>query len=144
MAREYVTIREEDRGSETLWTFTSVTHERLKSAPAKVTRRGDKYTVLGAAWGAPIAKVEVQVDDEAWRPTRLARHLSRHSPHGDEAAWKFWTFHWGTPSAGEHTIRSRAYDKDGNVQPAPDAPSIANRRTFYENNGHVTRSVLIP
>ena len=71
MARDYVSIREEDRGGDTLWTFTSVTHERLKSAPAKVTRRGDKYTVLGAAWGAPIAKVEVQVDDGAWQATKL-------------------------------------------------------------------------
>ena len=102
MARDYVSIREEDRGGETLWTFTSVTHERLKSAPAKVTRRGDKYTVMGAAWGAPIAKVEVQVDDGPWRPTRLARHLSRvkGSRHGDESAWKFWTLNWGTPRRG--------------------------------------------
>ena len=143
MARDYVSIREEDRGGETLWTFTSVTHERLKSAPAKVTRRGDKYTVLGAAWGAPIAKVEVQVDDGALAARRSSPATCTRS-HGDESAWKFWTFNWGTPAAGEHTIRSRAYDKDGNVQPAPEDPSIANRRTFYENNGHVTRSVLIP
>ena len=145
MARDYVSIREEDRGGETLWTFTSVTHERLKSAPAKVTRRGDRYTVLGAAWGAPIAKVEVQVDDGPWRATKLVRHRRGHgSRHGDETAWKFWTLNWGTPAAGEHTIRSRAYDKDGNVQPSPEDPYLASRRTFWENNGHVTRRVLIP
>ena len=146
MARDYVSIREEDRGGDTLWTFTSVTHERLKSAPAKVTRRGDKYTVLGAAWGAPIAKVEVQVDDGAWQATKLSRHLSRGegSRHGEESAWKFWTLDWGTPAAGEHAIRSRAYDRKGNVQPTPEDPSIANRRTFYESNGHLTRRVLIP
>jgi DMSO/TMAO reductase YedYZ molybdopterin-dependent catalytic subunit len=40
MARDYVTIREEERDEETVWTFTSVTHDRLKSAPAKVTRHG--------------------------------------------------------------------------------------------------------
>jgi DMSO/TMAO reductase YedYZ molybdopterin-dependent catalytic subunit len=146
MARDYVSIREENRGGDTLWTFTSVTHERLKSAPAKVTRRGDKYTVLGAAWGAPIAKVEVQVDGGAWQATRLVRHPSRAkgSRHGDESAWKFWKLNWGTPAAGEHAIRSRAYDRDGNVQPTPEDPSIANRRTYYENNGHITRRVLIP
>ena len=146
MARDYVSIREEDRGGDTLWTFTSVTHERLKSAPAKVTRRGDKYTVMGAAWGAPIAKVEVQVDDGAWQATKLSRHLSRGegSRHGEESAWKFWTLDWGTPAAGEHAIRSRAYDREGNVQPTPEDPSIANRRTFYESNGHLTRRVLIP
>ena len=146
MARDYVSIREEDRGGDTLWTFTSVTHERLKSAPAKVTRRGDKYTVMGAAWGAPIAKVEVQVDDGAWQATKLSRHLSRGegSRHGEESAWKFWTLDWGTPAAGEHAIRSRAYDREGNVQPTPEDPSITNRRTFYESNGHITRRVLIP
>ena len=45
-----------------------MTHERLKSAPAKVTRLGDQYTVLGAAWGAPIAKGEAQVDNGPGRP----------------------------------------------------------------------------
>ena len=73
MARDYVSIREQKRGGRTHWTFTSVTHERLKSAPAKVTRRGGGYTVLGAAWGAPIAKVEVRIDDGPWRATKLAR-----------------------------------------------------------------------
>ena len=51
MARDYVTIREEERDGETVWTFATVSHDRLKSAPAKVTRRGDQYAILGAAWG---------------------------------------------------------------------------------------------
>ena len=34
-----MTIREEQRDGETVWTFTSVSHDRLKSAPAKGTRR---------------------------------------------------------------------------------------------------------
>jgi hypothetical protein len=90
--------------------------------------------------------VEVQVDDGAWQATKLSRHLSRGegSRHGEESAWKFWTLDWGTPAAGEHAIRSRAYDREGNVQPTPEDPSIANRRTFYESNGHLTRRVLIP
>jgi hypothetical protein len=48
-ARDYVTIREQQRG-ETVWTFHTVSHDRLKPAPAKVTRRGDRHTVHGAAW----------------------------------------------------------------------------------------------
>src|SRR4030095_6845827 len=47
MARDYVTIREAQRAGETVWTFTTVSHDRLKSAPAKVTRRGDRYTIHG-------------------------------------------------------------------------------------------------
>ncbi len=49
MARDYLTIREEVRGGETVWTFTSVTRDRLKSAPAKVTRLGNRYRIMGAA-----------------------------------------------------------------------------------------------
>ena len=71
MARDYVTIREEQRDGQPFWTFSTVRHFRLKSAPAKVVRRGNRYVVLGAAWGAPIAAVEVRIDDGPWMPARL-------------------------------------------------------------------------
>jgi DMSO/TMAO reductase YedYZ molybdopterin-dependent catalytic subunit len=142
MARDYVSIREEQRGTETVWTFTSVTHERLKSAPAKVTRLGDRYTVLGAAWGAPIAKVEAQVDNGPWQATKLLRNPSP-TTNRDDSAWSFWTLDWGTPTPGEHAIRSRAYDNDGNIQPTPQDPYLTSRRTFWEHNGQITRRVLI-
>ncbi len=71
MARDYVTIREEQRNGQPLWTFSTVRHDRLKSAPAKVVRRGSRYVVLGAAWGAPIAAVEVRIDNGPWLPARL-------------------------------------------------------------------------
>jgi hypothetical protein len=43
-----------------------------------------------------------------------------------------------------HTVTSRAIDIDGNVQPAPEDPSIANKVTFWESNGQITRRVRIP
>ncbi|MDQ3466626.1 MAG: molybdopterin-dependent oxidoreductase, partial [Chloroflexota bacterium] len=137
MARDYVTIREEERDGETVWTFTSVTHDRLKSAPAKVTRRGDSYSVMGAAWGAPISGVEVRIDDEPWQPATLTEE-------GGEFAWTFWTVDWGTPTPGEHTITSRAIDESGDVQSAPDDPLLAGKATFWESNGQITRRVRIP
>ena len=143
MARDYVSIREEHHGTETVWTFTSVTHERLKSAPARVTRTGDRYSVLGAAWGAPIAKVEAQIDDGPWQATTLLRNPSP-TTNRDDTAWSFWTLDWGSPTSGEHAVRSRAYDKDGNLQPAPQDPYLTSRRTFWEHNGQITRRVLIP
>jgi DMSO/TMAO reductase YedYZ molybdopterin-dependent catalytic subunit len=144
MARDYVSIREGRRGDETTWTFTSVTHDRLKSAPAKVTRHGRRHTITGVAWGAPVSGVEVQVDEGPWRAARLHRRLG----HGGSAsrrgyAWRFWTLDWGTPPSGEHTVRSRAFDEDGNVQPAPSDPFLTSRRTFWENNGQITRRVRI-
>ena len=71
MARDNVTLREGMRDGRTVWTFATVQHDRLKSAPAKVTRRRDRYTIIGAAWGAPIAEVEVQIDDGPWMTATL-------------------------------------------------------------------------
>jgi hypothetical protein len=142
MSRDYVSIREEQRAGETLWTFATVGRYRLKSAPAKVTRFGSRYTVMGAAWGAPIAAVQVRVDNEPWRAARLYGHAP--SPAGRGAAWRFWTFDWGTPASGEHRITSRAFDVRGNMQPAPNDPFLAARRTYWESNGHITRRVAIP
>jgi DMSO/TMAO reductase YedYZ molybdopterin-dependent catalytic subunit len=137
MAQDYVTIRELEQDGETVWTFTSVGRARLKSAPAKVTMLGNQYTVMGAAWGAPIGGVEVRIDDGAWQPATLTEG------EGSEFAWVFWTLPWESPAAGEHTITSRATDVDGNIQPAPDDPLLAGKKTYWESNGHITRRVQI-
>ena len=137
MARDYVTIREEEVDGETAWTFTAVGRDRLKSAPAKVTKRGDRYGIQGAAWGAPIAGVEVRIDDGPWQPATLGEG------QGAEFAWAFWTVDWGRPDPGEHTVTSRARAVDGEVQPAPDDPLLAGKTTYWESNGQITRRVRI-
>ncbi|MEY2553155.1 MAG: hypothetical protein QOC57_1015, partial [Ilumatobacteraceae bacterium] len=149
MARDYVTFREQSNvHGETVWTFTNVGQDRLKSAPAKVTHSGNHYSIVGVAWGAPIASVEVSIDGGPWQPASLCGQPGAHSEDGHGSStrglvWKFWTYDWGTPSAGSHTVASRAIDVDGNVQPAPDDPFLASRRTYWENNGQITRTVLI-
>ncbi|MGI8643964.1 MAG: sulfite oxidase [Thermomicrobiales bacterium] len=137
MARDYVTIREEEHDGETVWTFTSVSRARLKSAPAKVTRSGDQYSIMGAAWGAPIAGVDVRIDDGDWQPATLTEG------EGSQYAWVFWSLDWETPEAGEHTVTSRATGVNGDVQPAPDDPFLAGKSTYWESNGHITRRVQI-
>ena len=107
MARDYVTIREEQRDGETVWTFTTVSHDRLKSAPAKVTRQNARYTIMGAAWGAPIAAVEVQIDDGPW----LRR--SSDSPAATKIAWlrvEVLDIRLGDTDPGRAHITSRAFD----------------------------------
>src|SRR3954466_13826041 len=108
MARDYVTIRERTRDGQTEWTFNTVKHDRRKAAPAKLTRRHARYRVMGAAWGAPIAEVEVQIDDGPWMTATLddRHHRSGRSSRHKGFAWRFWTLPWGRPAAGEHTIRS--------------------------------------
>jgi DMSO/TMAO reductase YedYZ molybdopterin-dependent catalytic subunit len=141
MARDYVSVREEQRGGQTVWTFTTVGRFRLKSAPAKVTRLQNRYTIMGAAWGAPIAAVEVQIDTGPWMAATLDTPSETRRSRG--YAWRLWTINWETPTPGEHQIRSRAIDIDGNVQPARDDPFFASRRTFWEGNAHITRRVRI-
>jgi DMSO/TMAO reductase YedYZ molybdopterin-dependent catalytic subunit len=137
MARDYVTIRSEQRDGEEVWTETSVGRSLLKSAPAKVTRKDGSYRIIGAAWGASIARVEARVDSGAWLPATIDR--------SDEAefAWKIWSLDWAAPGPGEHTITSRAIDSSGQIQPAMDDPRIANKHTYWESNGQVTRKIRV-
>ena len=137
MARDYVTIREEQRDGQPVWVETLVGRVLLKSAPARVTRKDGAYRVSGAAWGGSVARVEVQVDDGAWMPATINEGA------GSEFTWQFWSVNWGTPAAGEHTITSRAIDTAGNIQPSMDDPSIATKRTYWESNGQITRRVLV-
>jgi DMSO/TMAO reductase YedYZ molybdopterin-dependent catalytic subunit len=137
MAQDYVTLREEQQGGETVWRQTSVGRALLKSAPAKVTRSDGAYRIIGAAWGAPIARVEVRIDDEPWQAATIDQ---------DEQAafaWRMWSLDWPDAAPGEHRVTSRAVDTAGNVQPAPDDPVIAGKRTYWESNGQVTRRVGI-
>jgi DMSO/TMAO reductase YedYZ molybdopterin-dependent catalytic subunit len=137
MGRDYVTIREQQLDGQTVWTETSVGRARLKSAPAKVTREGNQYRIVGAAWGAPIARVEVQIDDGPWLPATIDEG------EDSEFAWKLWSLPWTDPSPGEHAITSRATDSEGHVQPAQDDPWITGKHTFWESNAQITRRVRI-
>ena len=138
MARDYVTIREEQRDGQPVWTETVVGKVLLKSAPARVTRKDGKYRIAGAAWGGPVARVDVQVDGGPWMPATLTE-----GGGGSAYSWKFWMLDWGTPPAGEHTVTSRAIDTAGNIQPAMTDPVIATKRTYWESNGQITRRVQI-
>lgn len=89
--------------------------------PAKVTQLGSDLRIVGAAWGAPIDRVEVKIDEGAWTPALIDRSEDA------QYAWKIWSFDWTAPSAGEHAITSRAIDTAGNVQPAMTDPVIARK-----------------
>jgi DMSO/TMAO reductase YedYZ molybdopterin-dependent catalytic subunit len=138
MAREYVTLRSEEVDGEQVWTESSVGRARLKSAPARVVRNGDSYRIEGAAWGAPVSSVEVKIDDGEWQEAELD------TDNRARFAWRFWTLEWADAAPGEHTITSRATSLRGDVQPAADDPMIANKYTYWESNGQITRQVEIP
>ena len=45
--------------------------------------------------------------------------------------------------APAQAVMEVAIDTSGNVQPAIDDPVIANKHTYWESNGQVTRRILI-
>jgi len=137
MARDYVTVREERLDGETAWIESSVGRALLKSVPAKVTRSNGRYQIVGAAWGAPIAAAEVRIDGGPWVRATIDRSEQA------EFAWTLWSLDWTDASPGEHAITSRATDAAGNVQPAMDDPRIANKQTYWESNGQVTRRIRV-
>ena len=140
MARDYVTIREEQRDGQTVWTFNTVGHDRLKSAPAKVTRRRRPLHDRGRGLGRADRGVEVRVDDGPVagrrRSTRgSAAHGRDGSPGGSGRSTG------AAPAAGRARDHVAGDRRDGNVQPAPDDPFAS--KTYWESNGQITRLVKL-
>jgi DMSO/TMAO reductase YedYZ molybdopterin-dependent catalytic subunit len=135
MGRDYVTIREEQHNGQTIMAETTVGRMLLKSAPGRIMQRDGRYQIDGMAWGPGVAAVEVKIDNGPWTKATLEASKS-------EYTWRFW--HLDAPLApGEHSVTSRAIDTAGRVQPAMDDPIIANKRTYWESNGQITRHVNI-
>src|SRR5262249_42661541 len=118
MARDYVTIRGERRGQEIVHVETSVARMNLKSIIARVTPRPTRDGLVptkayGAVWGdgTDLRKVEVQLDEQAWREATLDKE-----PRA-KYCWTFFSIDLGTLKPGRHRLVSRATDINGRVQP---------------------------
>ncbi len=134
MAKDYVTLMGRETSEGTEWVETSVTHQRVKSVIARVTRSDDQFTVFGVAWsdGTPLDRVEVRIDDGPWRPATLERPDNPHS-------WTFFDFDTSGLSSGAHTLVSRATDEAGRTQPV----DLATKRTRWENNELYQRTIEV-
>ncbi|WP_186629928.1 sulfite oxidase [Rhodococcus sp. BP22] len=94
-------------------------------APGSVIGHGP-YTVRGKAWSGtgPIARVDVSLTGEGdWLPAQV-------EPASSGYHWQDWSFTWDSNKIGRHTLRARATDAAGNVQ--PDVPRW--NRLGYGNN----------
>jgi DMSO/TMAO reductase YedYZ molybdopterin-dependent catalytic subunit len=139
MGRDYVTIRGERRGEQTIWRETSVGRMNLKSVVGRVARRKDGVlNVTGAAWspGPAIRSVELRIDDGPWTAVKLEKQSNPH-------AWTFWSHEWRDAKPGEHTLTARATDDRGKVQPSPDDDFIKLKKTYWEANQWAVRKLKI-
>jgi len=93
-----------------------VTQQRVR---ALITDPGDgeelspgESTVRGVAWSgaAPIARVEVSINQGPWQQARMVGDRHRHS-------WQWWELTTLT-QPGTNTIRARATDLTGRTQPS--------------------------
>ena len=93
-----------------------LTRQRVRSlitepAPGTAIERGD-IVIRGLAWSgaAPIARVDVRIDDDPWQPATLAGEGHRHS-------WQRWELPARLTGPGTVIIRARATDQAGQTQP---------------------------
>ncbi|WP_345602486.1 sulfite oxidase [Pseudonocardia adelaidensis] len=71
------------------------------------------YTVRGKAWSGagPITNVDVSVTGEGdW-------HTAQVEPPKGPYQWQDWSFAWEATEPGRHSLRARATDAAGDVQP---------------------------
>jgi molybdenum-dependent oxidoreductase-like protein len=117
-----------------------VTLQRVRAlitepAPGQEAGAGD-LVVRGVAWSgaAPIAKVDVRVNDGDWREARLVGERKRHS-------WQWWELIARFDQPGEVTLRARATDMAGRTQPE----RAEWNKLGYGNNGiHEVTARIVP
>jgi DMSO/TMAO reductase YedYZ molybdopterin-dependent catalytic subunit len=71
------------------------------------------HTVRGKAWSGtgPVTRVDVSFTGEGdW-------HTAQLQPPKGPYQWQDWSFDWDANDIGRHTLRARATDAAGNVQP---------------------------
>lgn len=134
-ARDYVTIMGRQAGDRTEWIETSVTKQRTKSMIARVTRRpGGPLQIFGVALtdGTPLKTVEVQLDEGPWVAAKLQ---APPNPY----AWTFFTAELPAPSAGAHTVVSKATDALGRTQPV----DLNMKKTYWEDYAQWRRAIQV-
>jgi DMSO/TMAO reductase YedYZ molybdopterin-dependent catalytic subunit len=79
--------------------------------PHAEVRAGD-LAIRGVAWSgaAPIARVEVSVNGGDWQEARLVSERNRYS-------WQWWELMTRVEKSGDLTLRARATDLAGRIQP---------------------------
>jgi DMSO/TMAO reductase YedYZ molybdopterin-dependent catalytic subunit len=99
----------------------------LVDLPWPARLRPEPQMIRGRAFAGEnlVASVQYCIDDGPWQNAPIA-------PPEMPGAWVRWQFSWN-PDPGEHTLRVRATDDQGNTQP---------ERTSWNELGYLQHSVL--
>lgn len=97
-----------------------LTQSRIDVPRDRTSLEAGTIAIAGVAWAPDrgISAVEVQIDEAGWAPAEISAPIS-------DATWVQFVYRWDA-APGEHLIRVRATDGDGEVQtdertpPAPD------------------------
>ncbi|HSP27649.1 MAG TPA: molybdopterin-dependent oxidoreductase [Ilumatobacteraceae bacterium] len=87
-----------------------------------LTRTPDGVAAIGGvAWAQTrgISAVEVQLDEGPWQPCELGDALN-------DDTWRQWAFRWAPTATGRTSIRCRATDGGGVIQPAERTEPLPN------------------
>jgi DMSO/TMAO reductase YedYZ molybdopterin-dependent catalytic subunit len=102
--------------------------------PGELAAVKGEATIAGMAWAGDrgIKAVEVSVDDgRTWMPAILRRQIAR-------TTWRQWRLPWRPTGSGRTTLQVRAYDGQGKLQIAEEAPPHPSGSSGYERNEVVT------
>jgi len=82
--------------------------------------------IAGVAWAQPVGvdRVEVRLDDGAWRAATLSTPING-------STWVQWFLEWEAP-AGTHYVTVRATDVDGTLQTQERAPIAPDGSTGWQ------------
>jgi DMSO/TMAO reductase YedYZ molybdopterin-dependent catalytic subunit len=136
-ARWYRTFKGEMIDGEMRYNETAISHMKLKSFVARVTKSAAGMKVTGVILndGTPIKSVEVKVDEGAWQPAKMDPATT------SKYSWKLFHYDWNGATPGAHTIVSRVTDMAGQVQPTEQ--DLSEKKSFLEQNSQAPRKVMV-
>lgn len=99
---------------------------RIDVPRSGVTVPAGETVIAGVAWQqhVGVAGVEVKIDDGPWQQAELATAIS-------DDTWVQWSIPWNATDAGQHTIRCRATNVNGETQTSDQAPPAPDGATGW-------------
>ena len=99
---------------------------RIDTPQPLASLKAGTIAIGGTAWAQHLGvrAVQVQIDDGPWQQAELATAVS-------DDTWVQWSIPWNATDAGQHTIRCRATNVNGETQTSDQAPPAPDGATGW-------------